>query len=71
MSRYAGEYFSLLQQFNQKAEQQPTGDNVQIQKVAAPTDSATANDLNTVTFTVGARPALFGVAKFAQSEFGS
>lgn|GEM_PF-6602365 len=67
----AGSYFRLLQQFDQKAQQQPTSDNVQIQKVAVPTDSVTLDDGDTVTWSVGGRPALYGQAKYGQAEYGS
>jgi hypothetical protein len=66
----AGTYFTLLQQFDQKAIPQPTGDNTQIQKVAAPTDSAAVSDTNLVSITVSSRPFLYGVARYTQAEYG-
>ena len=71
MADNSGAYFRLLQQFDQKAQQQPADANVQIQKVAAPTDATTLDDGNAATFTVGARPFLYGVARYGQAEYGS
>lgn len=67
----AGNYFDLLGQFDQKAIPQPTGDNVQIQKVSAPTDAATLDDGNAVVATVAARPFTYGVARYGQAEYGT
>lgn len=70
MSGGSGQYFTLLEQFNDKAIPDPQTDNTQIQKVAAPTDSATVSDGNQISITVSARPFTYGVAKYAQSQYG-
>lgn len=66
----ANVYFQQLEQFNQKANPQPTSENVQIQKVAAPTDNATLTDSG-VTATRSTRPFTYGTAKYGQAEYGS
>lgn len=63
-------FYQLLQEFASKAPPQPTSPNVQIQKVAAPTDPVTLRD--SVQATAGAtRPFCFAVAQFAASEMGT
>lgn len=71
MSGYSGEYFKLLSQFDAKAEQQPLSPNVQIQKVASPTDSASVSDTGGVTATVGTPPAHYGVSRYATAGYGA
>jgi hypothetical protein len=63
-------YYQQLEQFNQKAAPQPTDDNVQIQKVSAPTDSVKLDDGNAVTATVMSRPFTYGAAQYAQAQYG-
>lgn len=66
-----GAYYNLLQQFDQKAIPDPTSDNTQIQKVSAPTDSATLDDGNAVTWSVASAPFKYGAAKYGASTYGA
>lgn len=63
-------YYQQLQQFDEKQNPSPASDNVQIQKVSAPTDSATVSDGNAITFYVSARPFLYSQARYAASQYG-
>jgi hypothetical protein len=67
----AGTYFTLLQQFDQKAIPEPTGDNTQIQKVAAPTDSAIVGDTSLIITTIQTPPFKYGVARYGQAQYGA
>lgn len=67
----AGVYFQQLQQFDQKANPQPTGANTQIQKVAAPTDSAVVSDSSLITATIRTPPFKYGAAQYGQAQYGA